>query len=128
MTKNCQANIYRCCSIVFLAFVLTGCLNTENRKVVLEDDLLKEKVASKAKNLVKKTYKQKIAEKMLREKQIQISEKLYQDEKYRAEVRKEMLRLDKTIPEDPFESYEADRARVLNRKFTDTRNNISNDD
>jgi hypothetical protein len=110
------------CTVLLLALTLAGCLQTENRKVVLEDDLKKEKVAKKAKGLVKKTYRQKLAEKMNREKALQISENLYQEELHRENVRKELSELKDGLSEDPFESYEDDRNRVLNRKFTDTRN------
>lgn len=107
--------------LLLFAILFTGCLNTKNRKVVLEDDLKKEKIAKAANNLVKKTYRQIQAEEMNREKELQISEKLYREELYRESVRKDLAELEDTPTYDPFESYEDDRSRVLNRKFADTR-------
>ena len=121
MALKHRPNVSIQAALLLLAILLTGCLNTENRKVVLEDDLKKEKIAKKAKNLVKKTYRELQAEKMNREKELQINEKLYREELYRESVRKKLAELEDEPTYDAFKSYEDDRSRVLNRKFADTR-------
>ncbi|MDF1662851.1 MAG: hypothetical protein P1V97_13825 [Planctomycetota bacterium] len=117
LRQNCTIQV----GLLLFAILCTGCLNTQNRKVVMEDDLKKEKIADKANNLVKKTYRELQAEEMNREKELQISEKLYREELYRESVRKKLTELEDEPTYDAFESYEADRSRVLNRKFADTR-------
>jgi len=107
--------------LFFLVFLAAGCLNTRNEKIELQSERTKRKVEERALRLRPKTFQEEAEAKMVRSQRLEVSYAMWKSERRRDTTRRAIARAKEDIAEDPFESYELERARVLDRPWTDTK-------
>lgn len=108
-----------------------GVLETRSEKIELQGDRkrrLNEKKFREAERLIKVTYADRLREDMELEQKRALGRDLEESERRREERDLAVNTILDSIDEDPFASFESDRKRVLDRKFTDTRNDIEPED
>ena len=97
----------------------SGCLATEQRRVVTEDELVKEKVAKIAARLVRKTYEEELQERLGRAKSLELSRSQRESMTRLSDGRVGLARLMSQVSNDPLETFESERKRVLDRSWSD---------
>lgn len=117
--RSSPRRFFQALALLAGALCLSGCLQTQNRKVVLEDELIKERVIKAAKNSQKKTYRQLLEEEMSERKRLTVYERQFRALQRRSDDLRVINGILDENPEDPFEAHDNEINRVMQRRWTD---------